>query len=1098
MISLAKFSVRRPKFALLAWMVVAIALSAVGLGAGHNISPSLTTTKGTESYRAQQLAQQTFGPTQLVPILIEGPKATLNSAGPALVRALVARPHTRALSAWDAGTASAGLRPSATSAMILVSVDRSEKQVVKTDLPAIRTLVATHIKTPLRAYVSGQPTIDQALKDSSVSTLRNASLIAIGVLFVLLLIGLRAPLAAALVTAVAGASTLSALGLMELLGRALTVDAVALTTGAIAGFTAGASFALLMLDRFHHEEADHALAVGTAVRDTIGATGRAVLFAGTLSLAALLITDVLGPTDVLASLGIGAVVCTAFATGGAVAVVPAGLVLFGHRIDSWHLGAPRWESAIWTRLVGFGTPVVRHPLAFGSLAGAVLLLLAVPAFAMKSGPQDIRQLPPGNVARVAFTEIARVMGPGWPTPYDVIITNPKGPLTATATLQSINQFERKIAADPAVSSVLGPGAIYANAQQLKSFGPQLKHSAAISDQSKTDLLTLIDGLGQAGSGSAQLQAGLQQASSGATELHSGSGQAGSGAAQLHTGLAQAKSGSAQLQAGLTQALNGARSLQNGATQALAGSTQLTNGLGQAAGPVKEGLPAIGVLAADSKAAMTQVSQAKNASAGAATSLSAAIGALQSMSTGKNDPRYQAALGALTKASGDLSALSGPLAQAFTNAEVTAILAASVKTQVTQLSPGLIALHDGAAQLQAGIKQLRDGNSQLAGGLSQLTGGGSQLTGGLTQLTAGAGALESGLSQLTDGTGQLAAGLVSGVGPAGQLVTGLGTMQAAVVKARGQIPSTKDLEALQKQAPGLFNSGYFVLAAVEGAQPADRNAATFTINLLQGGNAGQIVVTGRYPVSDTQARALGSRLQTLASQYSASSHLNVAIGGPAGSLFDVSRTASDKLPAVLIGTALGIGLLLTLILRSLLIPAVAILLAALTTAAAFGIVVLAFGGDHPVLGGPGTFDPVSETEIIVAIFGSTLLYLVALLTRSRDYFLISGEARDSLRRGMRATIASTSGMAAIAIGMLIPFIAADLQPVRRIAFAGAVAVALTAFIVIPVVLPAAMSLLGRAGWWPTHGPRPAPEVGTQDGPTRRRRGLRRHRAHPAAP
>src|SRR5690349_1122323 len=117
MISLAKFSVRAPKLALAAWVALAAVLCAIGLNAGGTVSPSLTVTKGTESYRAQHLANQAFGATQLVPILIEGPKAQLNLAGPNLVRAIVARPHTRALSAWDAGTASAGLRPNATSAM---------------------------------------------------------------------------------------------------------------------------------------------------------------------------------------------------------------------------------------------------------------------------------------------------------------------------------------------------------------------------------------------------------------------------------------------------------------------------------------------------------------------------------------------------------------------------------------------------------------------------------------------------------------------------------------------------------------------------------------------------------------------------------------------------------------------------------------------------------------------------------------------------------------------------------------------------------------------------------------------------------------------
>ena len=53
------------------------------------------------------------------------------------------------LSAWDAGTASAGLRPKPTAAMLVVSVDRSEQDVVRYDQPQIESLVSRQITTPV-------------------------------------------------------------------------------------------------------------------------------------------------------------------------------------------------------------------------------------------------------------------------------------------------------------------------------------------------------------------------------------------------------------------------------------------------------------------------------------------------------------------------------------------------------------------------------------------------------------------------------------------------------------------------------------------------------------------------------------------------------------------------------------------------------------------------------------------------------------------------------------------------------------------------------------------------------------------------------------
>ena len=79
----------------MAWLVLAVGLSVVGFGVAGTLSPSVTVVPGTQSLRAQQLANAQFGPTQLVPILLEGPKQQLDRQGPKLVAALSTRSQTR-------------------------------------------------------------------------------------------------------------------------------------------------------------------------------------------------------------------------------------------------------------------------------------------------------------------------------------------------------------------------------------------------------------------------------------------------------------------------------------------------------------------------------------------------------------------------------------------------------------------------------------------------------------------------------------------------------------------------------------------------------------------------------------------------------------------------------------------------------------------------------------------------------------------------------------------------------------------------------------------------------------------------------------------
>jgi uncharacterized membrane protein YdfJ with MMPL/SSD domain len=54
-----------------------------------------------------------------------------------------------------------------------------------------------------------------------------------------------------------------------------------------------------------------------------------------------------------------------------------------------------------------------------------------------------------------------------------------------------------------------------------------------------------------------------------------------------------------------------------------------------------------------------------------------------------------------------------------------------------------------------------------------------------------------------------------------------------------------------------------------------------------------------------------------------------------------------------------------------------------------------------------------------------------------------------------------------IAALIPFATTELMTVRTFGVGMAIAIALDAFLVRPVLLPAAVEVMGRWSWWPTH-------------------------------
>jgi X-X-X-Leu-X-X-Gly heptad repeat protein len=692
----------------------------------------------------------------------------------------------------------------------------------------------------------------------------------------------------------------------------------------------------------------------------------------------------------------------------------------------------------------------------------------------------VSQLPASSQARIAFQEVSRVMGPGWATPYNLIVVANGRPLTTPALLASVHRFELRLAQNKTVRSVTGPGTLNSVASQLSTFGPQLKHSANVSEKSKKDLLKLIKGLGLAGSGSAQLRSGLAAAASGAGQIQGGSGQARSGAGQIHYYLGQA--------------LAGAIKLRNGAGQALAGANQLVAGLGQAHAGAGQSVSGLQSLSSSTAATKSDIAGAQSSSQKAASEVNSALAALTSMTKGKKDPHYPQVGIALSNASNAISTLNGEVDSALQAAAATNNLAGLIASKAPTLVSGLQQLLSGEQQLQGGIAQLRDGNGQLSTGLAQLM--------------TGASALELGLGQLNNGAGQLASGLSGGVAPAGKLVAGLNKMQAAVTTARGQIPSTAALRKLQREAPGIFNSGYFVLSAIEGATAQNRNAATFTINLLRGGTAGQIMVVSKYKSSDPRSVALGTSLDRLAGSFAKSHNVQIAIGGPAGNLGDLTSATKSHIWVDIAVLAAAMIVMLMVALRALVLPIAATAFSLLVAAASFGLLQVLFGGSNPPLGGPGWLDPITIISVFTVAFAISIVFATVLLMRTREFYIeqplleTPGAAavprsRSAVQRALRETAAASTGAGLVMIAALIPFTITDLLNVRALGIGVAFAILLDVVIVRPVLMPAAEAVLGRFGWWPTKAPEGSEPRSTVERRSRRPRlHLPHHRPHPA--
>ncbi|MEU3354502.1 MMPL family transporter [Streptomyces sp. NPDC037389] len=195
-----------------------------------------------------------------------------------------------------------------------------------------------------------------------------------------------------------------------------------------------------------------------------------------------------------------------------------------------------------------------------------------------------------------------------------------------------------------------------------------------------------------------------------------------------------------------------------------------------------------------------------------------------------------------------------------------------------------------------------------------------------------------------------------------------------------------------------------------------------------------------------------------------------VGGPGARLTDTEDALGDRLPAAVLITVAATLVLLFAYTRSLLVPVKAVLLNALSLAATFGIIVAVFqqGRLDGLLGpldGPRTTDVVIPVVMFCTAFGLSMDYEVFLLSRILEEHRRGSPTDLAVAVGLQRTARLFTSAALVFAVVMGSLAACGLVMLQLIGFGLAVAVLLDCTLVRALLVPAIMSLAGRANWWP---------------------------------
>ncbi|MFD3478324.1 MMPL family transporter [Streptomyces sp. NPDC058695] len=197
-------------------------------------------------------------------------------------------------------------------------------------------------------------------------------------------------------------------------------------------------------------------------------------------------------------------------------------------------------------------------------------------------------------------------------------------------------------------------------------------------------------------------------------------------------------------------------------------------------------------------------------------------------------------------------------------------------------------------------------------------------------------------------------------------------------------------------------------------------------------------------------------------------LDVQLGGVTASYDDFADVIVGKLP-LFVGVVIGLGcVLLLLAFRSIGIPLKAAAMNVAAVASAFGVVVAIFqwgwGSEMLGLGRAGPIEPFLPVIMVSVLFGLSMDYQVFLVSRMYEEWLETRDNRRAVRVGLAETSRVINSAAVIMISVFLAFVLSGDRVIAMFGIALAAAVALDAFVLRTLLVPALMHMLGGANWW----------------------------------
>jgi RND superfamily putative drug exporter len=430
-----------------AWVLVAVGLGVLAPRAEKALSGAGWQATGSESVHARQLIDKGFNGfgTYGLTVVVHAPGKTVSDpAFERVLRAVQARLKSDpAVATVVPPRSGVSISPDRHAAVVLAGAARSENDMVR---------AADELKGPLsrlgssgvRVDLTGAPGMWSDFNQANKAAMMKSELISWPVTLAILVLAFGSLVAAGLPLMLTIAGLVAAAGSLWIGTQIADISIWSMNFALMFALALGIDYALFIVYRFRAAFFGSKLSAQQAVAATMDTAGKAVLFSGVtvlISLSAVMLV----PSPAFRSTSLGIMLSVVFVLAAALTLLPAVLAKLGPRLNTFALPWVHAGEHQSPRSAAWGERLWRQPLRYGLAALALLAVLALPVFSLKTAMPSIKVVPAGDNSRQGYDAIQKAFGPGSTGPLQIVAPRAQAARAAAAAT-----------GDPGIARVMPP------------------------------------------------------------------------------------------------------------------------------------------------------------------------------------------------------------------------------------------------------------------------------------------------------------------------------------------------------------------------------------------------------------------------------------------------------------------------------------------------------------------------------------------------------------------------------------------------------------------------------------------------------------------